>query len=85
MRIPHDKQMHLGLGAPMALIIALASFIALNIGPGYAVMFGSIALGIGVEVYQKLRNEGQFEWADAACSSAAGVIGGLGYELWRLA
>lgn len=85
MRIAPDKQMHLKLGIPLSLVIALTVAVALFVGPGYAVMFGSVALGIGVEIYQKIRNEGQFEWSDAACSAAFGVCAGLWYELWRLA
>jgi len=80
MRIPTDKKMHLELGVPLSILLTTISIIAVFVGIGYAVMFGSIAFGIGVEVYQKIRNEGTFSWADAACSAAFGVVAGLGWD-----
>jgi VanZ family protein len=78
-----DKLLHLKLGVPMAIMLAVVVFVAQYAGPGFAVALGAVWLGVGVEMYQKYRNEGEASWADAAASAAAGVVAGLGYELWR--
>lgn len=83
--IPADTKMHLKLGTPLAVMLAGVLLIAHSAGPGYAVAAGSIALGIGVELYQRIRNEGVASWGDAAASAAAGVVGGLSFEAWRFA
>ena len=78
-----DKVMHLKLGVPMAFLLVSIVLIAKNIGAGYAVAFGAVALGVGVEVYQKIRKEGTPDFWDALASAAAGLVLGLGFELWK--
>ncbi len=84
MKLAQDIRMHLKLGAPLALLLVAVILIAQHAGPGYAVAAGSMALGIGVELYQRIRNEGTASWPDAFASAAAGIVGGLGYEVWRV-
>jgi hypothetical protein len=83
MTLEPDKIMHLKLGAALAALLALIVLVALYVGPGYAVAFGAVAFGIGVELYQKIHDAGVPSLADAAASAAAGVAGGLLYELVR--
>ena len=77
MNIPPDKLMHLKLGVPLALLLTVLAYIAAHFGIGYSVAAGSVAFGIGVELYQKMRNEGTLDWMDAVCSAAAGVVLGV--------
>lgn len=83
MRLAPDKLLHLKLGIPLAVLVAAIAYIAEGVGAGYAVAFGSVAFGIGVEVYQKIRNEGAVEVLDAVCSAAAGVALGIIIEFAR--
>ncbi len=76
-----DKIAHLKAGALLAALLAVVVWLALTVGPGYAVAAGSVAMGIGVEWYQKARNEGQAEFWDAVASAAAGILGGIFYEI----
>ena len=80
MKIKPDIRMHLKLGVPLALLLAAVVLIAQHAGPGYAVAAGSMALGIGVEVYQRIRREGVPSWGDAFASAAAGIVARLAYE-----
>lgn len=84
MQLAPDKLRHLkwggGLAAALAVVVALALFVS----PGWAIAGGAVLFSIGVEVYQKARNEGTASWADAAASTAPGVALGLAIELWRL-
>ncbi len=75
-----DKILHLKAGALLALLLVAIVYVALHFGPGYAVAAGSIALGVGVEVYQKIRHEGTMELLDAMASAAVGVAVGIGYQ-----
>ena len=83
MRLAPDKLLHLKLGAPLAALLAAVLAVAHYAGPGFAVAAGSVALGVGVELYQRLRGEGTATLADAAASAAVGVVAGLLFEVWR--
>lgn len=82
MNIQPDKLLHLKLGALLALLLAALAWVTLRVGPGYSVALGGVLLGLGVEVYQQVRGQGTFELQDAAYSAAAGVVLGMGWELW---
>lgn len=82
MKLAPDKILHLRLGVLLALLLAAVILIAQHAGPGYAVAAGSLALGVGVERYQRIRREGVPSWGDAFASAAAGIVGGLAYEGW---
>lgn len=64
----------------LAAIVAVAHLA----GPGWAVAFGSVLVGIGCEIYQRVRKEGTPSVRDAAMSAVMGVVAGVGYEAFCL-
>jgi membrane glycosyltransferase len=82
-KLPPDKLLHLKLGGAVALFMLAVALIAVYVGIGYAVAVGSIGLAIGVEWYQKKRNEGSAEFLDALAGSLVGVLLGVAIEVVR--
>lgn len=79
-KLAPDKITHLKYGVPLAALVAGIGLVAVHISIGFAVAAGSLAIGVGMELNQKLRNEGKPEALDALASGAAGIIAGLLYE-----
>lgn len=84
MSLRPDLITHLKWGAPLAASQAAVAYVAVHAGIGWAIALGSIALGIGVELYQRARREGTPAWDDAAASAAPGVVLGLLIEIAHL-
>ena len=82
MNIRPDLRLHLKYSPALALLVLGIALVALYFGPGFAVAAGSLAIGVGMEINQKLRGEGTPAWDDALASSAAGIVAGLAYEAW---
>lgn len=80
--IAPDKMQHLVWGAGLAGLLGGVLLAARFTSPGIAIGLGQIALAVGVEWYQKKRNEGQASVADAAFTAAPGLaLGGGTYFL----
>jgi inner membrane protein involved in colicin E2 resistance len=80
--IPRDKRMHLVGGVAVAIALVALSWLATHVGWWAATAAGSVATGIGIELYQQVRNEGAPEWLDALASAAAGLV--LAGVLWKI-
>jgi uncharacterized membrane protein YfcA len=79
LKIPEDKRKHLKGGAAIAGVLLVVALLALYVSLAAAVAAGSVALSIGVELYQRWRKEGEPSWPDAITSSLPGLVlaGGL--------
>jgi len=79
MKIPAEKIKHLQGGAAIALALLAVVLLAKYVGLWAAVMAGSLAAGVGLELYQRWRKEGEANWPDAIASSLPGLVlaGGL--------
>lgn len=79
MKIPDDKIKHLQGGAAIALALLAIVTLGRHVGLWAAVAAGSTAAGIGIELYQRWRHEGEPSWADALASALPGIVlsGGL--------
>lgn len=73
MKIPADKLMHLQGGAVVALAMLAIVLLAVYVSKPLAVAAGSVAVAIGIELYQKWRKEGDPSWPDAAASALPGL------------
>lgn len=78
-RLPADKVAHLKGGAVVALAMLAFVLIGLHVGLWAGVAAGSLGVGIGLELYQRLRSEGYPSWPDAIASALPGLVlaGGL--------
>jgi hypothetical protein len=72
-----DERLHLYGGIAIAVILAGLILLLPTIGPGLTLALGSAIGGIGVEVYQHIRKEGDADPRDAAISASPGVLAGL--------
>lgn len=84
MKIPADKLVHLKYSPALALLVFGVVLVAQHFGPGFAVAAGSLGIAAGMEYDQKLRKSGKPSPLDALAGAAAGIVGGLLYEAWRL-
>ncbi len=73
-KIPADKLLHLQGGAIVALAMLAVAALAIYVGLWVAVAAGSVAIGVGLELYQKKRGEGVPSWPDAAASALPGLV-----------
>jgi hypothetical protein len=79
LKIPADKLKHLQGGAAIAVALLGVVLLARYVGLWAAVAAGSAAAGVGLELYQRWRKEGQANWPDAIASALPGLVlaGGL--------
>ena len=74
MNIPRDKLLHIALGV-LAIVCALAALmIHAFFGLGPTLAYTTTAVGVGYEVQQRIRGEGQVEALDAVCTAAPGWL-----------
>lgn len=71
--IPKDKLMHAAMGAVAALGVLGLLAIAKHMGKDAAMVAGAVAVGLGYELVQKLRDEGDPDLEDAAVTTAGGL------------
>jgi hypothetical protein len=74
MKIPADKIKHLQGGAVVALAMLAVVAIAVYVSRPLAVAAGSLATAIGIELYQRWRQEGEPSWPDAVASALPGLV-----------
>jgi hypothetical protein len=72
-----DERLHLIGGAGIALVLACLLLLVPHIGPGLTLAFGSVLFAVGVEVYQRVRREGEADAMDALISAFPGAMAGL--------
>lgn len=77
MKIPRDKIMHLILGnialaATLLLVLVFEQF-----GAGPAAALATTLVGVGYELQQKIRGEGEPSWQDAAATALPGWVAWL--------
>lgn len=82
MNIAPDKRQHLIGGAAVAAALAGVIYLAVTFGWWAGVAAGSLAAGLGVELYQKIRREGQPDPADALASALPGLV--VAAALWSI-
>lgn len=81
MNLPQDKRQHLVGGAAIALALVGLAWLAVTIGWWLAIAAGSVLAGVGIELYQKLRHEGEPDWRDALATALPGLL--LAAALWQ--
>ena len=74
MKLAKDKIAHVVMGLLMLGYCWVFHWVLIHGGSGPAVAFAMTAGSIGVEAYQKARNEGEPSLADAAAGSALGWL-----------
>lgn len=71
MKLAPDKLLHLKLGLAAALALVVVAGVATATLSG-AVALGSIACGIGYELQQRIRGDGEPSWQDALATAVPG-------------
>ena len=74
MRLAPDKILHLQFGTAIAVALMGLFYLSHSIGIPGSVLLGSIAAGIGYEVQQFIRKEGEATWQDAFATAAPGGL-----------
>ena len=77
-----DKLLHIALGICGLMAAAIGAFILMHFGLGWFFAFSTTALGIGYEVNQYVRKEGQVEALDALATAAPGWVALILLELF---
>ena len=72
MTIPRDKIMHAAAGVITLLAGAAVLAVFEFAGPGAAAALATTLVGVGYELQQRLRGDGEPSWADAAVTAAPG-------------
>ncbi len=73
MALAKDKILHVAFGAGSALAAVLIVEVAHRFGLSWAMLLAAAMIGVGYELQQKLRGNGQPSWADALATSAGGA------------
>lgn len=74
MKLAPDKILHLQFGAAIAVALMGLFYLSHSIGIPASIMLGSIAAGIGYEVQQFIRRDGEASWRDALATAAPGAL-----------
>jgi hypothetical protein len=77
-----DKLLHIALGICGLVAAAFGAFILTHLGHGWFFAFSTTALGVGYEINQYVRKEGQVEALDALATAAPGWIALILLELF---
>lgn len=72
-----DLRLHLIGGFGLVAWTAVVLLVYMHFGTGPMFAAGSTLGAVGVEVYQKVRNDGTPAWDDAAMSAAPGFVAWL--------
>lgn len=75
-----DKLKHVVAGAAAVLFTLAALWLGQRVSVGAALAFASTSLGIGYELLQRYRREGQPEVLDAVATAAPGWVAWLALE-----
>lgn len=70
----NDKALHLALGCIAAAVAYLALIVHSTLGLGAMLAFITTVTGIGYELQQRIRKEGQVEALDAIATAAPGWL-----------
>lgn len=74
LKLPADKIKHLKGGALVALMLLAVVLLAAHVGLWAGIAAGSVAIGGGLEMYQRARKEGTPSWPDALASALPGLV-----------
>lgn len=77
-----DKLLHIALGICGLVSAACGAFILTHFGLGWFFAFNTTALGIGYEINQYVRKEGQVEALDALATASPGWVALILLELF---
>lgn len=72
--MPRDKLLHLTLGLIALLAAMTALWLHSVTGLGPMLAYVTTIVGVGYEVQQRIRGEGQVEALDAVCTAAPGWV-----------
>jgi hypothetical protein len=78
-----DKKLHFLFGLATAAFSFIAIFIYVRLGVGWSVLFSCASIGVGYEVQQAVRKEGQPEALDALATTLPGIIFLIGWLLLK--
>jgi hypothetical protein len=67
-----DKKLHAAFGVLTAVVVMLLILISGQLGTPAAMAIGATLMGVGYELQQKLRGEGEPDLKDALVTSVAG-------------
>lgn len=72
--LAYDKILHLALGLIALLAAMTAIWLHSIAGLGPTLAYVTTVVGVGYEVQQRIRGEGQVEALDAVCTAAPGWV-----------
>jgi len=75
--MPRDKILHIVLGCLAAAVSYVALIVHATLGPGAMLAFVTTVVGIGYELQQRIRREGQPDALDALATAAPGWLAWL--------
>jgi hypothetical protein len=75
--MPRDKALHLALGCLAAAVGYLALIVNSMFGLGAMLAYVTTVVGVGYELQQRIRKEGQPEALDALATAAPGWLAWL--------
>jgi hypothetical protein len=78
-----DKKLHFLFGLATAAFSLISMFIFVRFGAGWSVFFSCASIGIGYEIQQAVRKEGQPEVLDALATALPGFIFLIGWTLLK--
>lgn len=75
--MPRDKALHLALGCLAAAVAYVALIVYATLGLGAMLAYTTTVVGIGYELQQRIRREGQPDALDALATAAPGWLAWL--------
>jgi hypothetical protein len=75
--MPRDKALHLALGCIAAAVGYVALIVYATLGLGAMLAYTTTVVGIGYELQQRIRKEGQPDALDALATAAPGWLAWL--------
>lgn len=79
--LPKDKLLHAAFGALTAVAVVPLLYITVRFGAAVAMVIAAVMMGVGYELQQKLRGDGEPSWADALATAVGGGLIALGAHL----
>lgn len=76
--IPRDKILHLVMGLATIAAALLLVEVRARFGLGPTLALAGVLMGVGYELQQWYRREGQVEWQDALATAAPGLAAWAG-------
>ncbi len=85
MKLARDYKLHIAFGIAAAASSVLIVIVAERFGLPWAVFLAAALLGVGYEVQQRMRGEGEASWRDALATAAGGASVSIGMLIYSAA